>query len=497
MIVAWLKKTLLGRFYQGTIRAKIIWITMAAVVAVLCFAGLALVASTYFFERSRVRQGTVVLTDIIASNSTAALVFHDEKTLNEILGSLKLRPSILRACIYDSSSRVVASFVRKKESAPCPDRVPSGISEYSGGKLFITTPIRLEGRAVGTLFTETELQEMNHAIGTQALIILALLFLSAVLAFLLSRWLERFVSRPILELARTAQSISEERDYSVRVQNQSSDEIAVLTDALNHLLIQVERQADEREKLLENTRQAVATRDEFLSIASHELRTPLTPLKLQLGFLRGLVEKKRLHEFPPEQLRDLLKFTDRLISHLSRLVDDLLNVTQISSGKLSIHLQIVRLGPLIRGVIQQFQPEIESAESTVELDINEQDDRPGCWDPFRIEQVIINLLSNALKYGNKKPIKITLRSDAEAAEILIEDQGIGVAREDQDKIFHRFERAVSSRHFGGLGLGLYITQEIVRAHHGSITVRSEPGKGCVFTVRLPVALQASESCRAS
>ena len=227
---------------------------------------------------------------------------------------------------------------------------------------------------------------------------------------------------------------------------------------------------------------AVRARDEFLSIAAHELKTPLTPLILQLGQMR---KSLREHEVLP-----LVEITRRQTSRLAVLVDSLLDVTRLNEGLFVLNRERFDLSELARQVAERFRSQAETAHCPLSV---EGAQTFGSWDRFRLEQVISNLLANALKYGRGKPVELRISDGQDGALLSVRDHGIGIAQGDVARIFGRFERAVSSRHYGGLGLGLYVAQEIVEAHGGRIAVQSEPGAGSAFTVLLPrdEAAQAS------
>ncbi|MFL5812542.1 MAG: ATP-binding protein [Bdellovibrionia bacterium] len=245
---------------------------------------------------------------------------------------------------------------------------------------------------------------------------------------------------------------------------------------------------EERHELLEELKRAVAVRDEFLAIASHELKTPITSLKLQAHILNRSLQKLGPG---PKYNQQVVKFADisiRQIERMTRLVDEMLSMTRMMSQGLSIHCDDMEMRHLVQKVLEHFAEQIrESGSQVVLLD---GDPVRGRWDSFRMEQVIENLLSNALKYGSGKPIEIHIRKEGDHAILMISDHGIGIAPEDQKRIFSRFERAVSYTNISGLGLGLYIVSEIVHAHGGEIAVQSEYGQGSTFVVRLP--LVASE-----
>lgn len=241
-------------------------------------------------------------------------------------------------------------------------------------------------------------------------------------------------------------------------------------------------QAVYRSKLYEDAKKAIEVRDEFLSIASHELRTPLTPLKMQI---QG-VAKQINHSFDnltPERILKMVETSERQINRLSTLIDDLLDVTRITSGKMSLNKEIFSLKEMITDVIAQYAQQFKKSQSDVELVI--ENDLTGSWDKVRIEQVVINLLINAAKYAPNKTIKASLTRVNKVAKIQITDLGPGIAQEDLERIFERFERVSDKQNIGGLGLGLYISKQIIEAHNGKIYVHSKLGHGSTFTVELP------------
>lgn len=243
-----------------------------------------------------------------------------------------------------------------------------------------------------------------------------------------------------------------------------------------------ERQVREREN--EILRQALSARDEFLAVASHELKTPITPLRLQMeSFLRLLEQDGGLALVDPSRLRRMLVTSVNQVERLSRVVDELLDVSRFSTGRIELRRELVDLGSLVRQAVGLFTDLARQAGCELVMDIDE--GIFGNWDAFRLEQVITNFLTNALKYGAGHPVTVRAWRTREGAAFSVRDHGIGIAPEDCERIFHRFERVHSSRHFGGLGLGLYIAQNIMSLHRGSIEVSSRLGEGAVFTACLP------------
>jgi signal transduction histidine kinase/tetratricopeptide (TPR) repeat protein len=230
---------------------------------------------------------------------------------------------------------------------------------------------------------------------------------------------------------------------------------------------------------------AVQVRDEFLAIASHELKTPLTALRLHLEKIqRSMGRSRPSAETTIETVTGGVEKISRQADRLTKLIDELLDVSRITAGHLTLQPESLDLARLLRDVVQRQGEEMKKAGCTVTLQAP-----PtlwGRWDALRVEQVMINLLTNALKYGPGKPIEVRLSNLPGAAQIEVQDQGIGLDPRDAARIFDRFERAVSASHYGGLGLGLYIARQIVEAHQGSIQVKSAPDRGATFTVTLPL-----------
>lgn len=243
--------------------------------------------------------------------------------------------------------------------------------------------------------------------------------------------------------------------------------------------------AVENARLYREAQQAIEARDDFLSVASHELKTPLTSLQLQAQSLLRTTQKGSLTDMPIERLRHKFALIDQQASRLTRLANELLDVARIRAGQLEPHIEAVDVGAVIHEVAERFEEQLAQVKSALVLDIPQP--LVILTDRSRLDQVLTNLLSNAIKYGPGHPIEIRAAADAHAIRITVRDQGIGIAPDDQARIWSRFERAVSSRNYGGLGLGLYIVRQIVEALGGRVEMFSALGAGATFTVTLPRA----------
>jgi PAS domain S-box-containing protein len=242
--------------------------------------------------------------------------------------------------------------------------------------------------------------------------------------------------------------------------------------------------AIDNSRLFMETQEAVKMRDEFLSIASHELKTPITGLSLQLQMAKRRFSGDPKGFSDPSRIEKLVDTTSRQVVRLSKLVDDMLDISRIAHGKLILNLEQVDLGSLVKDVVERFQEQLTAAGCECRLDI--QDRIIGAWDRFRLEQVVTNLITNVIKYGPRAAVDISVSAEERQASIVVKDHGSGIAPENLGRIFERFERAVTGNGVSGLGLGLYISRQIVEAHEGSIRAESEIGKGTVFFVHLPL-----------
>jgi signal transduction histidine kinase len=240
------------------------------------------------------------------------------------------------------------------------------------------------------------------------------------------------------------------------------------------------RRAESERLLAAQVSQALDARDEFISIAAHELRTPITSLKMQLDMVRryGSLD-------PAKSLEKVTRLGQQQVGRLMELINELLDVTRIQSGKLRVQRQETDLSQLVRDLVDHYRGSLPGADRLLELHAAPEPVLAQV-DPLRFGQAVENLLSNAIKYGGLKPVQLHVDKDGRNGVIRVRDHGIGIPSDRQEIIFRRFERVADTDTVGGLGLGLYIAKQIVDAHQGRIRVESAPGQGSTFTIEIPL-----------
>jgi signal transduction histidine kinase len=253
-------------------------------------------------------------------------------------------------------------------------------------------------------------------------------------------------------------------------------QLADLNRRLQSELTQREALAAENARLFTGAQDAIRARDEFLSIAAHEIRGPLTALRLAIQTLQK-------GKMPASAQAGLFDIIDREDRKLAQFVDELLDLGRIRSGTLHFAFEPVDLGDVAREVTSRFGGEL--ARSGSSLSVTTEGRLVGEWDRSRLDQIVTNLYSNAIKFGLGRPIEVLMRGEGDKVTLVVKDRGAGIPGDMQERIFQPFEREMSHRNYGGLGLGLYIVRTIVEGLGGSLTVESQPGAGSTFTVELP------------
>lgn len=231
---------------------------------------------------------------------------------------------------------------------------------------------------------------------------------------------------------------------------------------------------------------SLQAREEFISVASHELKSPISALKLQAEMFRNNIKNNRPDAYSPEKINKVIDLTEKEVARLDRLVNDMLDASRISSGNLTMAFAEFDLCALVNDLILKMKDFFVNSNCDLPVLTCTETTIVGHWDPMRIEQVMTNLFTNAVRYGQCKPFEVSITKNKNSVLIKVADRGMGIAADNLNKIFDRFERAIKRNEVSGLGLGLFISKQIVEAHKGKIWAESELGKGSTFYVELPL-----------
>ncbi|MDK6079820.1 hybrid sensor histidine kinase/response regulator [Massilia varians] len=260
----------------------------------------------------------------------------------------------------------------------------------------------------------------------------------------------------------------------------------------------IERSRQEQETLLrelnqtqEELQRSLRMRDEFMSLVAHELRTPLNTLFLEAQMRSLQLKRGTLATIKPDQFEAMIKRDERQIKAMIRLIDDMLDVSRMRSGQLSIRPGQVQLMDLLERVVSDLS--LQAAATGCKLSLQPHPPVEGCWDEFRIEQVVVNLLTNALRYGGGQPVEVSVQYADDTVRIDVRDEGKGIAQSDLERIFEPYERGARNGEPKGLGLGLYISRQLAISHGGELRVTSKPGEGSTFSLILPTCEQTVQA----
>jgi signal transduction histidine kinase/ActR/RegA family two-component response regulator len=491
-------KRLLARL---PIRLKLITVIVLTSAIVLVLASLGFLASEYYVSRQELVADMQAQTDIVLSNSAAPLAFTHHADAQETLETLRARRNVRLACLYDARGDLFSAF-QPREDIACPQAAGYERTVFHADHL---EHVR-DGSDLGVngvLLLQADLEALAQRGRIQLGMVAFLLLFALGVAVVLSSALQTVVSEPVAALARTAREVSARGDYSLRATRSTDDELGVLVDAFNGVLARIEaREADlshaneelrrevaerrraeqERAELLVREREANRLKDEFLATLSHELRTPLNAI---LGWTKLL----RSNALPPDSLERALEKVERNAQVQARLIEDLLEVSRIVSGKLRLEYRPFDLVSLSVTALESIRPAAEARGVEIRRQFH-QPALPTSGDPDRLQQVIWNLLSNAVKFtAAGGVVTLTLRRSGMADEIIVSDTGIGIDPHFLPNVFETFRQAdaTSTRAHGGLGLGLSIVKRLVEMHGGTVRAASAGrDQGATFTVWLPV-----------
>jgi signal transduction histidine kinase/DNA-binding NarL/FixJ family response regulator len=498
-----------------SIRRKLILITMLTSSIALLLSSASFLIYDLISFRHLLTQDLTTQAEIIGYNSAAAMAFKDEPAATATLSALMVKGDIVAAVLYTPDGKMFAQYFRNDKTLPAflPSRSQEKGYRFEGRYLQVWHDVTLNGERLGTLFLQSDMRQWSTRAKRYASISLVFVLISGFFAFLVSSKLQKVISGPIVHLEDTMRMVSANKNYEVRAVKSYADEIGSLIDGFNTMLSDIQhrdtalRSANdelqtrtrELEEEISHRKQAQVellkakyvaeeasrAKSTFLANMSHELRTPLNAI---IGYSE-MLEEEAQDATTVETVQDLRKIKSAG-KHLLALINDVLDLSKIEAGKMSLHLETFDVSGMIEEIVTTLQPAIEKNRNTLRVHLADEVSMMRA-DITKVRQILFNLLSNACKFTDHGTIALDVDQSTEEGldwlRFRVTDTGIGISVTQKKNLFQEFAQADTSiaRKYGGTGLGLAITHRFVELMKGRIEVESQPGEGSAFTVYLP------------
>ena len=476
-----------------SLRSELTRASMITTVIALLLCAAALLTYEYTTYRKVWLNDLGAQADLIARTSVAALEFDDQKAATENLSLFRLQPRVVDAAIFDSTPKQFARYPDNAATKGVPLELDAALvaakSRFRGSLVEVAYPIERGGQRVGMVYLSAR-HDVAQRLASYGAIVLTVIALSAGVAFFIFNRLQDAVVRPLGEITGVAREVIRTRNWKLRAGSTRYTDVSLLAEAFNGMLVEVQERTTELElEMTERTRaerelkEADRKKDEFLAVLAHELRNPLAAMKMATVLLA------RSAASPQKSVR-AVEIIDSQLEHMVRYINDLLDVSRIKTGKLSLQLEPVDLAAIVA-------TSVESALSTAQdkhLDLQFHfgvSSVPLLGDASRLAQIMSNLIGNACRYtpaGGK--VEVSISRHSQSVEVSVKDSGVGISIEMQTKVFELFEQGDKSLERGnaGLGIGLTLARQLANLHGGDILVASA-GAGCgsTFTLQLPIS----------
>lgn len=483
---------------------------ITTVIALLLTAG-----SLFLYElttnRSALEADARAQAELIAKTTSAALVFDDKKVARDNLNLLRLKPSVQAAAIYRASGQFFAAYSRQDvANAVLPRDLALEAQEtrLTGQVVDVAYPIWSDGEVVGQVYLRAEHALWRQATVYAGILALVVLFILPISFFVFNR-LQRHITAPLDAVTEVAEQVVVKRDWSLRAPAMDDSSAGVLVRAFNEMLSEVqqrtgelersnqalersnallERESSERRHAEDELKRQDRRKDEFIATLAHELRNPLAPMMNATALLRSPASTGSIRD-------RAATIIDRQLKHMARLIEDLLDVSRIMTGKLSLLRELVDVRTVLTSATEATESLFGHRHQQIRVDVTSHPCKV-VGDAARLTQVFSNLLNNASRYTPEGGlVEVSVLAEEDAAVVRVRDNGVGVEPAMQERIFELFEQADKSLERGsaGLGIGLTLARQLTQLHGGTLSMQSEGlGRGSCFTVRLPMSSQSAE-----
>lgn len=497
-------------FRDISIKDKLRFIILFTSGFVLLLAAVAFATNEIYSFRRAMVADLISVAEIIGTNSSAGLLFSDQRTVEENMRGLKAKPNLITTVVFDSAGERFAGYLRQHEKAPLAEDVrladlyfedAAGDAEkvgehfvFRGDRVEVFKPIVFDGDRLGTVYIQSDLLALRDRLIWFAGVVMVVVFVALIFAFLLASRLQALITTPIFGLLAIMQQVSVDKNYTLRQPKTGDDELGKLVEGFNHMLAQIETRDRElsqyhyhleelvtrRTKELEEARdQALAAnkaKSIFLANMSHEIRTPMNAV---LGYAQIL---QRDTELTQEQ-RESLRIIENSGNHLLGLINDILDISKIEAGAMELRADNFVLAELVKGISAMFKIRCAQKGLNWRVESTIPENAVVLADQGKLRQIFINLLGNAVKFTDQGEVVFRVQSRGDGrCQFDIIDTGRGIPEEAHDSIFEPFQQEREGFDKGGTGLGLAITKRQVEMMNGTITVASELGQGACFTV---------------